>query len=149
MNSSLQSLLALTDFMNDISLTEKDWGNFPGAKMLKVLLRLRNSHASRDLDAKIKLLLSFKMAVVMNAPDFMGNLQHVSSAAAVASGPPRQQVNGLCWRCFQDAHEFLTTVLNQVSMIMSAAAEQNIQPIVCPVKKHMQFHVNDVRKCKR
>lgn len=147
MNSSLQSLLALTDFMNDISLTEKDWGNFPGAKMLKVLLRLRNSHASRDLDAKIKLLLSFKMAVVMNAPDFMGNLQHVSLAAAAVSSPPRLELKRLC--CFQDAHEFLTTVLYQVSVIMSAAAEQNIQPIVCPVKKHMQFDVNVVRRCKR
>lgn len=84
MNSSLQSLLALTDFMNDISLTEKDWGNFPGARMLKVLLRLRGSHATSDLDAKIKLLLSFKMAVVMNAPNFMGNLQHVSLAAAIS-----------------------------------------------------------------
>lgn len=93
MNSSLQSLLALTDFMNDISSTEKDWGNFPGAKMLKVLLRLRNSHASRDLDAKIKLLLSFKMAVVMNAPGFMGNLQHVSLAAVDAPSPPRLEVN--------------------------------------------------------
>lgn len=144
MNSSLQSLLGLTDFMTDISLTEKDWGNFPGAKMLKVLLRLRNSHASTDLDAKIKLLLSFKMAVVMNAPNFMGNLQHVSLVAAVVSGP-----RGLKTVCFQDAHEFLTTVLEQVSMIMSAAAEHNIQPIVCPVKKHMQFAVNVVRKCTR
>lgn len=149
MNSSLQSLLALTDFMNDISLTEKDWGNFPGAKMLKVLLQLRSNHASRDLDAKIKLLLSFKMAVVMNAPDFMGNLQHVSLAGVGDSCPGRAGGGTPSACCFQDAHEFLTTVLDQVSLIMSAAAEQNIQPIVCPVKKHMQFCVNIVRKCKR
>ncbi|XP_056906052.1 ubiquitin carboxyl-terminal hydrolase 29-like isoform X2 [Takifugu flavidus] len=123
MNSSLQSLLILTDFMNDISSLEKDWRHVPGAKMLKELLKLRKSHTSTDQKAKVKLLLSFKLAVSMNAPAFMGNLQH-------------------------DAHEFLTTVLDQISMAMRAASEQSLQSIVCPVKKHMDFCVNSVRKCK-
>lgn len=85
MNSSLQSLLVLTDFMNDLSSLEKDWTHVSGAKMLKELLKLRKSHTSTDQKAKVKLLLSFKLLVSMNAPVFMGNLQHVSWLISLSS----------------------------------------------------------------
>lgn len=119
--------------------------------MVKELLKLRNSHTSTDHNVKIKLLLSFKLAVGMNAPAFIGNLQHVSgliSLSSLSAVVPGWKPDALSL-CFQDAHEFLTTVLDQISLVVKAASELSVQTVVCPVKKHMQFYVNYVRRCKR
>ncbi|XP_074495529.1 ubiquitin carboxyl-terminal hydrolase 46-like isoform X2 [Sebastes fasciatus] len=126
MISTLQSLLTLEDFMGDISRMENIWSSAPKAQMIKRLMEIRDARTSTNGQIKIAALDSFKAAVSACAPEFGNNQQ-------------------------KDAHEFLTTVLDQVrslAPLLKRKAAVLVRTYTCPVEHHMMFKMENIRTCK-
>ncbi|XP_041854702.1 ubiquitin carboxyl-terminal hydrolase 26-like [Melanotaenia boesemani] len=92
MNSSLQSLLTLKDFVTSVSRTEQIWRSVPEAQLLKELTEIRDCHKSTNSDIKSQLLQSFKDLISDQNPQFMDSLQN-------------------------DAHEFLISILTHMESL--------------------------------
>ncbi|KAI4800775.1 hypothetical protein KUCAC02_007073 [Chaenocephalus aceratus] len=127
MNSSLQGLLTLKGFIGDLSQQQEVWSHLPEAEIIRRFMNIVGCHRSPDRTLKCWVLLLFKKALSVRAPEFRNNRQ-------------------------QDAHEFLTTVLDQ----MRAVAPQ-LQDIAarlgrvyrCPVEDHLVFRMQNTRTCRR
>ncbi|XP_028450175.1 ubiquitin carboxyl-terminal hydrolase 37-like [Perca flavescens] len=126
MNSSLQSLLILEDFMMDISRMEQVWRSVPEAQLMRRLMEIRYTHTSTHSQTKAPILHSFREAVSLHTPGFRNILQH-------------------------DAHEFLTSVLEQMrslAPLLQEAAASMGRHYSCPVEAHMVFKMENTRTCK-
>nr|XP_046259504.1 ubiquitin carboxyl-terminal hydrolase 37-like [Scatophagus argus] len=126
MNSSLQSILALEDFVRDISRMEQVWSSVPQGNLMRSLMKIRDVHASTDPKIKSSLLHSFKKTISIQAPEFRDNQQ-------------------------KDAHEFLTAVFSQMRslgpLLKETAALKGIS-YTCPVEDHLVFSMDSTRTCK-
>ncbi|XP_049453268.1 ubiquitin carboxyl-terminal hydrolase 37-like isoform X2 [Epinephelus fuscoguttatus] len=126
MNASLQSLLTLEDFIGGISRMEKVWSLVPEAQLMRSLMDVRGVHSSIDARVKIPLLKSFKDVVSAQAPEFWDTQQ-------------------------KDAHEFLTTVLEQMRglapLLQETAAFMGTH-YTCPVEDNLVITIENTRTCK-
>ncbi|CAJ1066759.1 ubiquitin carboxyl-terminal hydrolase 37-like [Xyrichtys novacula] len=123
MNASLQSLLTLENFVDDIIKQANVWRVHPDA----AVMRLKEEHSSEDMTLKSFLLSKLKRAVSFDAPVFADDGQ-------------------------QDAHEFLDTLLNQIMSLspeLQKAAASKGTTYSCPVKEHLSFKMENTRTCKR
>ncbi|CAJ1053094.1 ubiquitin carboxyl-terminal hydrolase 37-like isoform X1 [Xyrichtys novacula] len=93
---------------------------------MRHFMALRDVHLSTDRQTKGRLLQSFKKAFSDQEPQFRDDQQ-------------------------KDAHEFLTTVLNQISSPASSLTEtaaRNSRTYTCPVEDNMAFKMKSTRTCK-
>ncbi|XP_018521248.2 ubiquitin carboxyl-terminal hydrolase 26 isoform X2 [Lates calcarifer] len=126
-NSSLQSLLTLEDFVTAISHQEQVWSLIPEAAVLRTFKNISEHHFSGDAQEKLRLLAAFKRAVALWAPEFGDHQQ-------------------------KDAHEFLTAVLEQMRywgpqlQVLTAGMGMAYS---CPVEDHLMFKIRNTRTCKR
>ncbi|XP_018529131.1 ubiquitin carboxyl-terminal hydrolase 37 [Lates calcarifer] len=126
LNSSLQSLLTLEDFVKDIEHQEQVWSLVPEAAILRSFFNIREHHFSSDAQQKLRLLATFKKVVALWAPEFE-DLQQ------------------------KDAHEFLTSVLEQMRywgpqlQVLAAGMGRTYR---CPVEEHLVFKMQNTRTCK-
>ncbi|XP_045925927.1 ubiquitin carboxyl-terminal hydrolase 37-like isoform X2 [Micropterus dolomieu] len=126
LNSCLQSLLTLENFVKAFSCQEQVWSLIPEASLLRLFMDIRGSQLSNDTLYKIRLLIAFKEAVSLWAPEFQDLHQ-------------------------KDAHEFLTSVLDQMRCLspqlqMRAASMGRVYS--CPVEDNMVFKIQKTRTCK-
>ncbi|GLD62632.1 ubiquitin carboxyl-terminal hydrolase 37-like isoform X2 [Lates japonicus] len=125
-NSSLQSLLTLEDFVTAISHQEQVWSLIPEAAVLRTFKNISEHHFSGDAQEKLRLLAAFKRAVALWAPEFGDHQQ-------------------------KDAHEFLTAVLDQIRywgpqlQVLTAGMGMAYS---CPVEDHLMFKMRNTRTCK-
>ncbi|XP_044073895.1 ubiquitin carboxyl-terminal hydrolase 37-like isoform X2 [Siniperca chuatsi] len=127
MNSCLQSLLTLEDFVRAISGQEQVWSLIPEATLMRSFMDIKGSHLSSDARHKINLLDAFKKAVSVWAPEFQDLHQ-------------------------KDAHEFLTSVLEQMRCLgprLQGMAASMGRVYSCPVEDHLVFKMQNTRTCKR
>ncbi|KAJ3605025.1 hypothetical protein NHX12_027076 [Muraenolepis orangiensis] len=128
MNSTLQSLLTLRVFSQEIEQTEWAWDSVPSAELLRGFVAIRESCQSDNVSQKMYVLESFKSTVALQDPEFEDNRQ-------------------------KDAHEFFTSVLNQMRtlspLLWSAALDTPGRSYTCPVEAHLLFHMLSTRSCKR
>ncbi|XP_006787461.1 ubiquitin carboxyl-terminal hydrolase 37-like isoform X2 [Neolamprologus brichardi] len=126
MNSCLQSLLNIEEFIRDIRRQEVLWSADPEAQLLRRLIDVRDCHQSTDYGLKDHHLRSFKKAFSNQAPEYTGSAQ-------------------------KDAHEFLTLFLNEVKRL-TPHLERNAallgQSYTCPVEDHHIFKMENTRTCK-
>ncbi|XP_032397569.1 ubiquitin carboxyl-terminal hydrolase 37 [Etheostoma spectabile] len=125
LNSCLQSLLTLKDFVKAISRQEEVWRLIPEAALVRSFMAIKVSHFSGDASHKIRLLNAFKMTIW--SPVF--------------------------WDLHQkDAHEFLTSMLEQIRSLsprLQMMAASLGRSYSCPVEDHMVFKMVNTRTCKR
>ncbi|XP_018549315.1 ubiquitin carboxyl-terminal hydrolase 37 isoform X2 [Lates calcarifer] len=125
-NSSLQSLLTLEDFVTAISHQEQVWSLIPEAAVLRTFKNISEHHFSSDAQEKLRLLAAFKRAVALWAPEFGDHQQ-------------------------KDAHEFLTVVFDQIRywgpqlQVLTAGMGMAYS---CPVEDHLMFKMRNTRTCK-
>ncbi|CAJ1070814.1 ubiquitin carboxyl-terminal hydrolase 37-like [Xyrichtys novacula] len=127
MNASLQSLLTLENFMDDINKQANVWRVHPDAAVMRYLSKLKEEHSSEDMPLKSFLLSKLKRAVSFDAPVFADDGQ-------------------------QDAHEFLCTLLYQIMSLspeLQKAAATKGTTYSCPIKEHLSFKMENTRTCKR
>ncbi|XP_035491162.2 ubiquitin carboxyl-terminal hydrolase 37-like isoform X2 [Scophthalmus maximus] len=125
-NSCLQSLLTLEDFVTDIRRQEHVWSAIPEATLMKSFMDIAASHFSKDYFHKISLLVAFKRAVSTWNPLFGDH-------------------------CQKDAHEFLISVLAQMRSLVPRLQERAAAmggAYVCPVESHLVFRMRNTRTCK-
>ncbi|XP_063762962.1 ubiquitin carboxyl-terminal hydrolase 37-like [Eleginops maclovinus] len=125
MNSSLQSLLTLGNFVKDFQRQKQVWCSAFDAQLIRKFMSIRDAHTSRDSNSKMRLLQSFKDEVSVEAPEFCGYEQN-------------------------DAHEFLTSVLDQiwtVSPLLQDIAASMGTGYTCPVESNLVFKVENIRTC--
>ncbi|KAK9541597.1 hypothetical protein VZT92_001629 [Zoarces viviparus] len=123
-NSCLQSLLTLEDFVRAISYQEHLWNLIPEAALMRSFMDIKRSHLSDDAHLKISLLAAFKNTIW--SPEFQ-DLQQ------------------------KDAHELLTSVLEQMrwlSPMLQAIADSMGKSYSCPVEDHMVLKMVSTRTCK-
>ncbi|KAM8858605.1 ubiquitin carboxyl-terminal hydrolase 37-like [Spinachia spinachia] len=124
MNSCLQSLLTLKDFVSAISCQEHLWNLMPEAAVIRAFMDIQRSHLSDDVSHKIELLMAFKSTIC--SQEFQDYDQ-------------------------KDSHEFLTCVLQQMRSLspklqMMAAIQG--RSYSCPVEDHIVFKMANTRTCK-
>ncbi|XP_042281638.1 ubiquitin carboxyl-terminal hydrolase 37-like isoform X1 [Thunnus maccoyii] len=127
MNSSLQSLFTLKDFITDIMCQVEVWGSVPQAELIRRLMNITLLHRSVDVRDKLQALFMFKSALSVQAQEFQDFNQ-------------------------KDAHELLTTLLDQMRSLSPAlqeAAARVGRSYRCPVEDHFEFQMKNTRICKR
>ncbi|XP_071058074.1 uncharacterized protein [Pseudochaenichthys georgianus] len=127
MNSSLQGLLTLENFVQDLQRQKEVWDPLSDAQLLREFLAIKDAHTSSDINSKRGLLYSFKNVVSVQAPEFRDYEQ-------------------------KDAHEFIISVLNQMrnlSPLLQDMATCMGQTYTCPVERNMVFQMENIRTCKR
>nr|XP_033935537.1 ubiquitin carboxyl-terminal hydrolase 29-like [Pseudochaenichthys georgianus] len=126
MNSSLQGLLTLKGFIGDLSQQQEVWSHLPEAQVIRRFMNIVGCHRSADRTLKCWVLLLFKKALSVRAPEFRNNRQ-------------------------QDAHEFLTTVLDQMRGVapqLQDIAARLGRVYRCPVEDHLVFRMQNTRTCR-
>ncbi|XP_067429152.1 tudor domain-containing 6 isoform X3 [Thunnus thynnus] len=126
-NSSLQSLLTLEDFVSDVSRQDLVWSSLPEARLMRTFMTIRDARVSSSAQSKVRLLRSFKEAVSAQAPEFRDHQQ-------------------------KDAHEFLTSVLDQMRSLSPSLQETAANmgtKYTCPVEDHLVFKMENTRTCSR
>ncbi|KAE8287133.1 Ubiquitin carboxyl-terminal hydrolase 37 [Larimichthys crocea] len=127
MNSILQSLFAMVDLIMDIMCQKPVWSSVPEAKLIRSFIAIRDAHPSSDTRNKMSLLHSFRKAASNQGLSFSDQNQ-------------------------EDAHEFLTSVLDQMrslsSLLQVNAANMN-RRYICPVKRHLVFEIEKTRTCNK
>ncbi|XP_034554961.1 ubiquitin carboxyl-terminal hydrolase 37-like isoform X2 [Notolabrus celidotus] len=125
MNACLQSLFTMEDFVNSINSQEQVWRSIPEARVLRSFMEVKKSYFSQDKRLKVKLLTAFKTAVSVEAPEFTDFRQ-------------------------KDAHEFLTSVLEQVRSFapkLRMTATSMGKTYKCPVESNTTFKMENTRRC--
>ncbi|TKS69340.1 Ubiquitin carboxyl-terminal hydrolase 37 [Collichthys lucidus] len=131
MNSCLQSLLTLEDFVEAFRSQEQVWSSDPEAALIRVFMDIRESHLSPDAHRKIRLLVAFKEAVSVWAPEFQDFDQKVR--------------NLLFWMPMS------SSVLDQIRSLcpqLQAAAASEGRIYSCPVEDHLVFKMQKTKTCK-
>ncbi|XP_042245800.1 ubiquitin carboxyl-terminal hydrolase 37-like isoform X2 [Thunnus maccoyii] len=126
-NSRLQSLLTLEDFVSDVSRQDLVLSSLPEARLMRTFMAIRDARASTSAQSKVCLLRSFKEAVSAQAPEFRDHQQ-------------------------KDAHEFLTSILEQMrslSPLLQETAANMGTKYTCPVEDHLVFKMENTRTCSR
>ncbi|XP_041851083.1 ubiquitin carboxyl-terminal hydrolase 29-like [Melanotaenia boesemani] len=127
MNSSLQTLLTLKEFVEDVRSQEDLFGQCHEAELMKCFMNIVRCHNSDNALLKLHILNKFKRVISAKAPEFedAGN---------------------------KDAHEFLTAVLDQMDSL--ALPLHQTAAIVggnytCPIARNFAFEMQNTRTCKR
>ncbi|CAL8323313.1 unnamed protein product [Boreogadus saida] len=127
LNSTLQSLLTLRVFSQEMEQTQWAWSLAPSAQLLREFVAIGTSRCSDNNGHKMAVLSSFKKRVSLQAPEFQDGGQ-------------------------KDAHEFLTAVLDQLrglSLLLKPAALDMVgRTYSCPVEAHLLFNMLRTRTCK-
>ncbi|XP_034431122.1 ubiquitin carboxyl-terminal hydrolase 37-like [Hippoglossus hippoglossus] len=127
MNSSLQSLLTLMEFIRDISCQEDAWKMVPEATVLMAFMSIVRCHRSPNEQNKLDALFTFKMEVAERFPEFSDMGQ-------------------------KDAHEFLTSFLEHIERlnpVMTELSNKTEKVYKCPVQVHLSFKMQNTRTCRR
>ncbi|XP_034538109.1 ubiquitin carboxyl-terminal hydrolase 37-like [Notolabrus celidotus] len=93
---------------------------------MRYLTKIKKARPTKDLAKKTLLLTNFKTALSAWNPEFKDNQQ-------------------------KDAHEFLSSVLQQIRSLgpqLQYLAATTDQTYTCPVKKHIEFTMENTRTCK-
>ncbi|CAG04746.1 unnamed protein product [Tetraodon nigroviridis] len=125
MNSVLQSLLTLTPFVEELHTQSRLWYLYPPALPLILLAEVQSCLPSRNWARKEWTLVVFLTSVAGFHSEFRNDTQ-------------------------QDAHEFLSVVLQQLSSIsgeMKSAAAAKTLSYTCPVEAHITFQMLNTRQC--
>uniref|UniRef100_A0A3B5B108 USP domain-containing protein n=1 Tax=Stegastes partitus TaxID=144197 RepID=A0A3B5B108_9TELE len=126
MNSTLQSLLRLSGFIQEIYNHQQVWLSHSGSQVIRELDNVGVSRFSNNKMEKRLVLTAFKETVA----DFNSEFQDDSQ---------------------KDAHEFLSCVLNMIHSLSSdlqmAAAVMGVT-YICPVDAHVFFEMLNTRTCK-
>ncbi|XP_047437173.1 ubiquitin carboxyl-terminal hydrolase 37-like [Mugil cephalus] len=104
---------------------EPVWSSVPGAQLLRQLIQLQEKHASTASKDKRRLLRLFKDTVSGQAMEFRDDEQ-------------------------KDAHEFLTSVLDQIQglcPLLKEAAAGSGTTYTCPVEENLVFWMENTRTC--
>ncbi|KAM4742723.1 ubiquitin carboxyl-terminal hydrolase 37-like [Anableps anableps] len=126
MNASLQSLLTLKEFVEDIKSQEDVLVLCSEAQLMRCFLNIVRCRSSPDSRLKLEVVMRFKRVLSIQAPEF--------------------GQDGM-----KDAHEFLTAVLNQIRKLLLPLTETAItmgRNYCCPVQRHLQFKMQNMRTCK-
>uniref|UniRef100_H3BY89 USP domain-containing protein n=1 Tax=Tetraodon nigroviridis TaxID=99883 RepID=H3BY89_TETNG len=125
MNSVLQSLLTLTPFVEELHKQSRLWYLCPPALPLILLSEVQSCLPSRNWARKKWTLVVFLTSVAGFHSEFRNGTQ-------------------------QDAHEFLSVVLQQLSSVsgeMKSAAAAETLSYTCPVEAHISFQMLNTRQC--
>lgn len=124
-------------------------------------MEIGNSRLTNDLDEKESILTDFKDTVAEFNAEFEDDGQKVSKLCKYNTehknecGPNCSYI--ICTQTFdlcvsvQDAHEFLSCVLNQMrspSPYMDLTADETGIGYTCPVDAHIMFETLNIRSCK-
>ncbi|MED6287091.1 hypothetical protein CHARACLAT_012909 [Characodon lateralis] len=126
MNASLQSLLTLKEFVEDIRSQGEVLALCPEAQLMRCFLDIVRCRSSADARLKLEAVMRFKRVLSVQAPEF----EH----------------GGM-----KDAHEFLTAVLDQIRNLvipLTATAASMGSSYSCPVQRHLLFKMQNTRTCK-
>ncbi|XP_027854825.1 ubiquitin carboxyl-terminal hydrolase 37-like isoform X2 [Xiphophorus couchianus] len=126
MNASLQTLLTLKEFVEDIKSQEDVLALCPEAQLMRCILDIVKCHCSPDSRLKLEVVIRFKKVLSFQAPEFG-------------------------YEGMKDAHEFLTAVLNQMKNLqplLTKTAATIGKRYRCPVQTHLQFKMRNTRMCK-
>ncbi|XP_031146263.1 ubiquitin carboxyl-terminal hydrolase 37-like [Sander lucioperca] len=129
MNSSLQSLITLREFVTDIYSLDTDLWNYiyEETALIRCFVKIVRGHVSKDCRYKLWALNMFKNALSVQAPEFVDDYP-------------------------KDAHEFLTAFLDQMRSLASPlqkAAALMGRSYSCPVDRNLVFRMQNIRTCKR
>ncbi|XP_069389824.1 uncharacterized protein [Paralichthys olivaceus] len=126
MNSILQSLLTLTEFIGDIRVQKDMWELAPGAEFLRAFMDIVRCHRSPNKGNKLQALFAFKMEVGKRCAEFLDMGQ-------------------------KDAHELLTTFLDYVERLHPVITGRPgmADLYICPIQKHLMFKMTNTRACKK
>ncbi|XP_071315212.1 uncharacterized protein [Trachinotus anak] len=126
MNSTLQSLLTLTDFVQEVHNQEEVWRSHPHAEIMRAFVKVGVCRFSNNKAEKKSVLASFKHTVAEYNSEFEDDDQ-------------------------KDAHEFLSCVLDMLRSLTSdlQTAEGDIGiRYTCPISAHIAFQMLSTRTCK-
>ncbi|TWW78921.1 Ubiquitin carboxyl-terminal hydrolase 26 [Takifugu flavidus] len=125
MNSVLQSLLTLVPFVKELNKQSQQWLLHPKALLFKLLSDISNGFSTKNRMQKKSTLFTFLHTIALHHPEFGNDAQ-------------------------QDAHEFLNTVLEQLSSISAeirSLANERHQSYTCPVEAHISFQMLSTMLC--
>ncbi|KAF7665598.1 hypothetical protein LDENG_00135590 [Lucifuga dentata] len=126
MNSVLQSLLTLEDFCKDIFEQHTVWERAPTAQLMMALMNIMKLRTSDNMQKKTDTLSYLKKTISNHFSQFKNSGQ-------------------------EDAHEFLTCMLDQISSLSPALqyiSAQMGRTYTCPVESQMAFKMLSTRTCK-
>ncbi|KAM9732895.1 ubiquitin carboxyl-terminal hydrolase 37-like [Menidia menidia] len=126
MNSSIQSLLTLKDFVRDVSSQENMLRQCPEAVLARRFMEIVRCRYSEDALRKLLLLMRFKRVLSVQASEFKGP------------------------GC-KDAHEFLSAVIGQIQRLASPTQTMAVSVggnYTCPVSSSLTFQMQNTRTCK-
>ncbi|XP_059206977.1 uncharacterized protein LOC131986166 [Centropristis striata] len=126
MNSTLQGLLTLRPFVHDVIKQKKVWMSHPGSKVIRRFVDVGHSHFNSNKREAKSVLAAFKDAVAEFNSEFKDHQQ-------------------------KDAHEFLSSLLNQMKSLNFDLQESAINmgfKYTCPVDAHITFQMLSTRTCK-
>ncbi|XP_043974744.1 ubiquitin carboxyl-terminal hydrolase 37-like isoform X2 [Gambusia affinis] len=126
MNASLQTLLTLKEFVEDIKSQEDVLALCPEAQLMRCFLDIVKCRCSPDSRLKLEVVIRFKKVLSFQAPEFG-------------------------YEGMKDAHEFLTAVLDQMKNLqppLTKTAATIGKRYRCPVQTHLQFKMRNTRMCK-
>ncbi|XP_031154319.1 ubiquitin carboxyl-terminal hydrolase 37-like [Sander lucioperca] len=125
MNSTLQGLLTISDFIQGVYNQESVWSSLPKSELLGGFVKVGLSRFTASKAVKKQALAAFKRTVAEFNSEFEDDRQ-------------------------KDAHEFLTCVLNQlrcVSADLQAEAFNRGFSYTCPVDANITFQMLSTRTC--
>ncbi|XP_029691471.1 ubiquitin carboxyl-terminal hydrolase 37-like [Takifugu rubripes] len=125
MNSVLQSLLTPMPFVKELNKQSHQWRSHPKALLFKLLTDINNCFTTKNSMQKKSTLFTFLRTIALHHPDFIKDEQ-------------------------QDAHEFLNTVLEQLSSVsteLRSMATDKEQSYTCPVEAHISFQMLSTMLC--
>ncbi|KAG7497329.1 ubiquitin carboxyl-terminal hydrolase 37-like [Solea senegalensis] len=125
MNATLQALLSLTPFVQEVSKQRKVWSYCPTSEVMRWFMKVKCCRFSNNNKTKTYILAAFKMIVAAFNPEFEDSFQ-------------------------KDAHEFLTCVLDMMKSqsvkLQKSACFMGLS-YTCPVNAHIAFQMLSTRTC--
>nr|XP_046241209.1 uncharacterized protein LOC124057118 [Scatophagus argus] len=126
MNSTLQGLLTLTGFIQEVHNQQMVWSSHPESQFIRQFVEVGVCRFTDNNAEKKGVLAAFKMTVAEFNSEFEDDDQ-------------------------KDAHEFLSCVLTKLRTLsddlLAAAVDMGIS-YICPVNAHITFQMLDTRTCK-
>ncbi|XP_058481990.1 ubiquitin carboxyl-terminal hydrolase 26-like isoform X2 [Solea solea] len=162
MNATLQALLSLTPFVQEVSKQRKVWSYCPTSEVMRWFMKVKCCRFSNNNKTKTYILAAFKMIVAAFNPEFEDSFQKVSTVL-VENTPHSNTLNCtypmivtstsltlFTKNILQDAHEFLTCVLDMMKSqsvkLQKSACFMGLS-YTCPVNAHITFQMLSTRTC--